>query len=281
MDEIKQKGYNILLEIDRICKEADLHYYIYAGTLLGAVRHGGFIPWDDDIDIVMMREDYEKFPAACDIFLDRERYALQTIHSDPVCNNPWMKLHDRNTAFISNIRRDGAMEGVNVDIFPVDNAPDDNDVLNKRARYFDRMNLVYQWRFAQRFKKAGWRMMIFQPLIHMIPPLDEKKFKIKYDKRIQEYNSQNTERVVYFSNRKYLKKVVGREVFADTVMMRFEDGMFPAPVGWKTVLESLYGKDYMQLPPKEQQTTVHGTAVIDLNNSWTEYRRGKNGYEKI
>lgn len=281
MDKMKQRCLDILLEIDRVCKFADLKYYIYAGTLLGAVRHGGFIPWDDDIDIVMMREDYDRFPDACERYLDTEKYELQTIHTDPLCSNPWMKLHDRNTAFISGIRRDGAMEGINIDIFPVDNAPDDDCVLRKRAKYFDRMNLIYQWRFAQKLKNPGWKMKIFQPLIHLIPPFDEKKFKEKYEKKIKKYNTLETKRVVYFSNRKYLKKVIDRSVFADTVMLPFEGMEFPAPIGWKQVLEGLYGKNYMKLPPEDQRVTVHGTAVVDLEHSWREYRRGENGYEKI
>ena len=281
MDETKQKCYKILLEIDRICKISGLKYYIYAGTLLGAVRHGGFIPWDDDIDIVMMREDYNRFPAACEKYLEKDKFVLQTIHSDPMGNNPWMKLHDKNTAFISGLRRDGAMEGINIDIFPVDNAPDDDIVLQKRAKYFDRMNPIYQWRFSARRKSVGWKMKIYQPLIHLIPPLNEQKFKEAYDRKIQEYNRQNTKRVVYFSNRKYMRKVIERSVFSDSVMLRFEDREFPAPIGWQQVLEGLYGKNYMQLPPKEQQVTVHGTAVIDLEHSWTEYKRGENGYEKV
>ncbi len=281
MNEIQKKCFGILQEIDRVCKCAGLTYYIYSGTLLGAVRHKGFIPWDDDIDLVMMRDEYEKFPEACEKYMDQSKFELQTLNSDPAGNNVWMKLHDKNTAFISGVRRNGAMEGINIDIFPVDNVPDDDAVLQKRAKYFDRMNLVYQWRFAQRFRKAGWKMRIFQLLIRLIPPLNEKKFKERYDQKIQEYNSQGTKRVVYFSNRKHLKKVVDRSVFTETVMLPFEGGMYPAPIGWKRVLEGLYGKNYMQLPPKEQQVTVHGTAVIDLEHSWRDYRRGKNGYEKI
>ena len=93
--------------------------------------------------------------------------------------------------------------------------------------------------------------------------------------------NKNTKNVAYFSNRKYVKKIVDRSVFDDTVMLRFEDRLFPAPIGWNKVLEGLYGKNYMQLPPKEQRVTVHGTAVIDLEHSWRNYRRGINGYEKI
>lgn len=281
MNEIQSKCLEILKEIDRVCSLAGLKYYLYAGSLLGAVRHGGFIPWDDDIDIVMMREDYDRFFEACDRYLNSENFELQTIETDLCANNPWMKLHDKNTAFISNIRRDGAMEGVNIDIFPIDNAPDNERELKKSAKFFDKMNFIYQWRFAYHNPNASWKMKAFQTLVSLIPPINEKHFKEKYDAKIRKYNGQKTNNVVYFSNRKYMKKVVDRSIFSDTVMLRFEGMEFPAPIGWKQVLESLYGKNYMELPPEEQRVTVHGTAVVDLEHSWREYRRGENGYEKI
>lgn len=281
MNQIKQKCYKILLEIDRVCNLAGLKYYIYAGTLLGAVRHKGFIPWDDDIDVVMMREDYEKFPMACKYYLDNVHFELQTIYTDPLATNPWMKLHDKNTAFISGIKRDGAMEGINVDIFPIDNAPDNIKEIEIRARYFDMMNFIYQWRFAYHNPEASLKMRAYQMLISLIPPFNEVEFKKKYDHKIREYNNRMTKNVVYFSNRKYLKKVIDRKVFEGTAMLPFEGSMFPAPIGWDKVLEGLYGTNYMELPPKEQQITVHGTIVVDLQHSWREYRRGDHGYEKI
>lgn len=281
MDKTKEKCYQILLEIDRICKDAGLRYFIYAGTLLGAVRHKGFIPWDDDIDIVMLREDYDKFPMACEKFMNHEKFMLQTIVTDPLASNPWMKLHDKNTAFISGLRREGAMEGVNIDIFPVDNAPDSDKELKRRAKYFDRMNFIYQWRFQEHSKNATWKMKIYQMLISIIPPINEKKFKENYDQKIRKYNNLQTKNVVYFSNRKYMKKVISRDVFDEEVMLPFEAGMFPAPKGWQEVLEGLYGKNYMQLPPENQRITVHGTVVVDLEHSWREYKRGENGYEII
>lgn len=126
MNEIQEKCLGVLIEIDRVCKMAGIEYFIYSGTLLGAVRHGGFIPWDDDIDIVMMREQYDKFADACEVYLNKDDFQLQSIYTDPMTSNGWMKLHDKHTAFIDGGRRKGAMEGINVDIFPIDNAPDND-----------------------------------------------------------------------------------------------------------------------------------------------------------
>lgn len=264
-----------------MCKLADINYYLYAGSLLGAVRHKGFIPWDDDIDIVMLREDYDRFAEACEKHLDHDNFELQTIYSDPLGNNPWMKLHNKNTAFISGARRPGAMEGINIDIFPVDNAPDSRFLLALRSRVIDRVNYIYQYRFFTRFPKATWKMKLFQRAISFIPPWDEMKFKQAYDRYIRRYNGRQTENVVYLSNRKYMRKLIPRSCFDQTVYMEFEGEQFPVPGGWEEALLRLYGKNYMKLPPEAQRVTVHGTAVIDTENSWKAYRKGAKGYEKI
>lgn len=272
MNAIQEKCLGILIELDRVCKLAGLQYFIYSGTLLGAVRHGGFIPWDDDIDCVMMRDQYEKLADACDKYLDQEHFELQTIYSDPYASNGWIKLHDKNTAFIDGGRRKGAMEGINVDIFPVDAAPDSDIILKNRAKIIDKANFIYQYRFLRHRSDASNKMKLFQKVISFIPPLDEMKFKTKYDKYIQKYNGRKTKRVVYFSNAKYLLKVVPRSCFDTVQYVDFEGHKFPAPGNWKKVLEIRYGSDYMTPPPVEDRVSQHGTSIIDLNRSWREYQ---------
>ena len=281
MDQVKKRCFDILLEIRRVCDLADIKFYLYAGSLLGAVRHKGFIPWDDDIDIVMLREDYDRFVDACEKYLDHDNYELQTIFSDPYASNPWMKLHNKNTAFICGLRREGAMEGINIDIFPVDSAPDSRLLLKLRSRVIDWTNFIYQYRFFDKIPKATWKMKLFQTLISFIPPWNEMKFKQAYDRYIRKYNDRQTENVVYLSNRKYMRKLIPRSCFDHTAFLEFEGEQFPVPGDWQEVLLRLYGKNYMELPPMEQRVTVHGTAVIDTENSWRAYRKGANGYEKI
>ncbi len=272
MARVKEKSLNLLLEIDRICEKEQIKYYIYAGTLLGAVRHKGFIPWDDDIDVVMFRSDYSRFLKACDLYLQKDHYFLQTIESDPLTSNPWAKLHDRHTAFISGVRRAGTAEGINVDIFPIDNAPNNHWMRKMRGNRIDRLNFIYQYRFQQHFKRAGKKMRIFQTVIGWIPPWNEQKYKERYDTYLQKYNRLDTKYVVYLSNRKYARKVVPREWFGDGVRLQFEGYWFPAPVAYQKVLESLYGPDYMRLPPEEERKTVHGTKLVDTECGWEDYR---------
>lgn len=269
-NKIVKKCLGILAEIDRLCKANDIKYYAYAGTLLGAVRHKGLIPWDDDIDIVMPREDYEKFAKVCETQLS-DSFELQTIYTDPLTNNPWMKLHDVNTAFISGLRRKGCMEGINIDIFPIDNVPDGKRERLRRAKIINRINFIYQYRFAANNKKNSAKMKFFKFLIKFIPPFNEQNFKEKYDKYIQAHNHMETKDVVYLSNREYMRKVIDRHVFDDIVYLPFENVMIPAPVGYLQVLESLYGKNFMELPPEKERVTVHGSIIIDTDKSWKQY----------
>ena len=272
MNEIQEKCLGVLIEIDRVCKMAGIEYFIYSGTLLGAVRHGGFIPWDDDIDIVMMREQYDKFADACEVYLNKDDFQLQSIYTDPMTSNGWMKLHDKHTAFIDGGRRKGAMEGINVDIFPIDNAPDNDFILRQRGRVINKINYCYQYRFMKHDKNASLKWKLFYLCIGLIPPWDEMKFKIAYEKYIKKYNKKNTKRVVYFSNANYILKVVPKECFNKTEYVMFEGHKFPAPGNWKKVLEIRYGSNYMTPPPVKERVSQHGTEIIDLEHSWYEYK---------
>lgn len=272
MNEIQKKCLGVLIEIDRVCKIAGIKYFIYSGTLLGAVRHGGFIPWDDDVDIVMMRNQYEKFADACEVYLNKENFELQSIYTDPMASNGWMKLHDKYTAFIDGGRRKGAMEGINVDIFPIDNAPDNDFILKQRGKIINKINFCYQYRFMRHDKNKSLKWRLFYLLIDSIPPWDEMHFKISYERYIKKYNIKNTKRVVYYSNADYMLKVVPKECFDDTKYVFFEGYSFPAPGNWKKVLEIRYGSDYMTPPPAKERVSQHGTAIIDLEHSWSEYQ---------
>lgn len=271
-DTIKSKAFQLLCVVDDICSRNNIRYFIYAGTLLGAIRHKGFIPWDDDIDVVMFRSEYERFIEVCKKDLDSQKIFLQTIFSDPLTSNPWAKLHDANTAFISGVRRSGAAEGINLDIFPVDNVPDNRAIRNIRARLIDKLNYIYQYRFQAHMVRSSWKMRLFQWAISLIPPWNEQRYKQCYDNYIQKYNGHVTRDVVYLSNRKYNRKIVPREWLAESVKVSFEGRLFSAPKEWDKVLVSLYGADYMQLPPKEDRVTVHGTKIIDVNHSWRAYK---------
>ena len=123
LKEVQQKELQILLEVDRICKRNGLTYYLIGGSALGAVRHGGFIPWDDDIDIAMPRDDYRKFLKLCSRELPAE-YFLQTYTSQPDFPYPFAKVNLNNTTFIENrLHKLNIHHGIFIDVFPLDGVP--------------------------------------------------------------------------------------------------------------------------------------------------------------
>lgn len=270
MNDIQQKTFDILCEFDKVCQVYDIQYYLYAGSLLGAIRHSGFIPWDDDIDVVMLRKDYEKLQKIAQVF-NEDKFLLQSIYSDPLTNNSWIKLHDINTAFISGIRRDGVMEGICIDIFPIDNVPDNNIIRYFRGKIINKLNFIYQYRFAKKFDNCSVKMKVFRFLIKLLPPFNEMKFKVKYENYIKKYNKFITKEVVYNSNRDYFRKIIPKKYFDCCCYVDFEGKKFPAPSNYNDILKMLYGENYMEIPPIEEQKSVHGSVVIDCNNSWKKY----------
>ncbi len=115
----------ILEEADRICRKCGIRYNIIAGTLLGAVRHGGYIPWDDDADIALLREDYEKFRRACRTELDKSRFYFQDHRNTPGYRWGYGKLRRKHTLFLREYQEHMPYEqGVFIDVFPLDGVPD-------------------------------------------------------------------------------------------------------------------------------------------------------------
>lgn len=270
MNDIQKKAFQILCEFDKVCRDHGIQYYLYAGSLLGAVRHSGFIPWDDDIDVVVLRKDYEKLQEIGYVFFD-DRFLLQTIYSDPFTNNSWIKLHDINTAFISGFRRDGVMEGICIDIFPIDNVPNNRIIRYFRGKIINQLNFIYQYRFAKKFSNCSMKMRIFRFLIKLLPPINEMKFKVKYENYIKKYNDSVTKYVVYNSNRDYFRKIIPKKYLDSYCYVDFEGKKFPAPSNYSDILNMLYGENYMKIPPIEKQKSVHGAVIIDCNNSWKNY----------
>src|SRR5699024_7471673 len=118
--EVQKDQLDILIEFDRICKKNNIKYQLFAGTLLGAIRHKGFIPWDDDIDVCMLREDYEKFLNICNKDMKNE-YFLQTYNSDTNYIMQFAKLRKNNTIFLERVTANCDIHhGVYIDIFPLD-----------------------------------------------------------------------------------------------------------------------------------------------------------------
>ena len=239
------------------CMENNIKYFISAGTLIGALRHKGFIPWDDDIDVVMLRKDYDHLIAT---FPNTEtgKYRLYSIEVDNNCTKPYAKIYDSQTVMIEGNERIETTLGVNIDIFPLENATDDiQDAIRmkKQIKIYDNILGVKLLDHSDRGKTknflVGLLRMLSIPftcgwLIHNIIRR-ATKYKDNEDSRFI------VNAVIYAKGE---KEILEREWFKETVELDFEGRKYLAPVGADQYMHRLFG-DYMQLPPEDKRVSHH------------------------
>lgn len=253
----------ILKDIDKFCQEHNITYFLIAGTLLGAIRHKGFIPWDDDIDIGMLRSDYEKFIKSYPSDKNN-KYFVQTLETDPNYWHSYAKIRKKNTfmneAKIASLNLN---KEIFVDLFPFDNVKDGGyDKIKYRANI---IKVIRESIYVKRkiITLRDCRIKFLSAIFFIFPVKTlykfQKKLMMKYDKiettnvacYIGEYQTRN----------EYLKK----DVFLPVKKQEFEGEMFNAINKPEVYLEQIYG-DYMKLPPKEKRV-AHGVLEISLDTT--------------
>lgn len=249
----------MLQEIDRICKKCNITYCISAGTQLGAVRHGGFIPWDDDADIAFLRPEYEKFRIACETELDKERFYFQDYRNTPGYRWGYGKLRRKGTEFVRlNQEHMPYEQGIFVDIMPYDNVPD--AYLSRKLHNFQ--CFVYRkcfWAPLGKMQAKGIEKLAYQ-ILCKIP---EKKLYASFGKFTKRCNRKETKRIRIFSfpvpgtENGYLKSC-----FQELVPTVFEKIEVMGMKDYDTYLTYKYG-DYMTLPPMEKRK-VHPVSRLKL-----------------
>lgn len=269
--ELHKAELMILKELDCICRRNGITYFLAYGTLLGAVRHKGFIPWDDDIDVCMSYKDYKKFERVCERELGDD-YFLQTEQSDPESKLSYFKLRKNSTTFIVDYLADRDINhGINIDIYPLYNVPD-NEFKRKLQLINTAIYLLLQ--AGQIPKHHGTIAKIISGIVlTVLPGRFGKKVKKHCHCNMAKYEKVNTRRkAMLFGNMSYCKKTYDAKVFEQTVLLEFEGDMFSAPSGYNDYLTSFYG-DYMKLPPLEEQgTKLDHLVKIDTEKPYLDYK---------
>lgn len=253
----------ILQVITEICDVHELAYYLIGGTLLGAIRHKGFIPWDDDIDIAMPREDYDKLLKLCETELPSQYY-LHSNQTDLDYWLPYAKIRKNGTIFEERLMISiDTHKGIFIDIFPLDNANMQKSIVQ------DLQAKIVKKLLAIVLHKKGF-ILERQSVINKILLKICKKISINTITRAQTKvmkfrNKINCKYYINFgSNYNHIKQTIPKDKFNPLVRLEFEGNMYNAPKDCKYVLNRIYG-DFMKLPPVEQRIT-HNPVRIELGD---------------
>ena len=276
MNDLQQVQLNILKEFIRVCKKHNLTYYLVGGTCLGAVRHKGFIPWDDDIDVGLPRKDYDKFIELQDEFKGTGLF-IQTYKSDPKYIYNYAKLRDSRTTYIENYYKTIQINhGVWIDIFPIDGmskiVKDPIKFKGKVKRTWFNVFLEYPWSMRRKFSKRTFFKDLGLNLIAILffwtncfhyrnKHVDRVVTKIKYDDAVLVGN--------YFgTNAK--KEAMPKEIFEEGSKGIFEGVEVSLPKDADRYLTLLF-RDYMKLPPLDKQVGHHYNSGYSLTQGYEEY----------
>lgn len=269
LKELKTIELEIFKSFIKVCEELNLRYYVVGGTLLGAVRHKGFIPWDDDIDVGMPRKDYEIFLEKGQELLPKE-YFLQSIYTDDAYIQNYAKIRDNGTTFIETSAKNlNINHGVFIDVFPLDYCED----TFKYRHIFKPINFFLNLRISSEFYVPNRRavLKIVSAVLKIIYP-SVRKVVLKREKMLKQL--ENGSLMANYCGAWGEKEIMPAEWYKEGTTLEFEGISVKVPKEYKKWLTQVYG-DYMQLPPEEKRVTHHYTEVIDLNKSYLNYTKEK------
>lgn len=260
LKELQMIEIEILEEIKRICEKNELQYFIVAGTLLGAVRHKGFIPWDDDMDIAMPREDYIRFEKICKTELD-SGYFLQSYRTDAGFSASLIKIRKNNTIYKRFDEKDFKYKhyGVWVDIFPLDNS---DSLRSKRQQIKNSLVVLLDGAINVKSKASGDVRTMKRRLFSMVSPFISKNVLIILREFIASYKKEGDSFVNYTSQYGWRRQTFEKSIYFPGRIFEINGHYFNGPSNAEKMLKTLYG-DYMMLPPIEKRN-VHNPIEIKL-----------------
>lgn len=264
LEKIHRLELMIALDLKRICEKHDIKYFILAGTLLGSVRHKGFIPWDDDMDIGMLREDYNKFLDVCKKELD-EKYFLQTWDTDSEYPFSYAKIRLKNTHFIEAFSEKSKMHnGIFIDIFPFDAVPDNAFAQKIQGiKYFVCKRLLWIKKgLGENIKANKKKYLKYNLFLFVSRFFKYESIKNYFYKTQLKYNHFTTEKIVTDGSNRYKKESIKRNWADNLVLTAFEGEEFYSFRDKEEYLTYFYG-DYNKLPPENERNT-HMLLNIDF-----------------
>lgn len=262
----------ILLYFDKFCKENNLMYYLCGGCLIGAVRHQGFIPWDDDIDVFMPREDYERLPLLWESGADTSRYQYCRTDRNHVYHDAGASIRDTQTTEINRHSIDEDIcHGIALEIMPIDGCP------KSRIRRIDQLcnAFVYSLFNVQRLPdNKGVAVRFASRIIYGLIKSPERRYKIwkRAESKMSKYNWEECSKVTeLIGSIKGMLLEHPKSDFSSVVRLRFEGYELPVMIGYESYLKKIWG-NYMELPPVEKRVAKHDAVYLSTTEPYIQFK---------
>lgn len=253
-------------ELKRLCEKHNIKYYMIAGTLLGAVRHKGFIPWDDDMDFAIMRCDYARFLKVCKAELG-EDFVLQEMFIDKNYALPMAKLLLKGTVLAEYTTvNNKALKGIYIDVFPFDSIPDSEALRKKHSRKIYILKYLFLAKQSYKFPKKGeYKKSLIYALLKFATFFVTKSFlRNSLENELCRFKNEKTKKVAAIGGAyPYSKESVERQWFEESVELDFENIKLSAPKDYTEYLTYFYG-DYMTPPPEDKRENRHNVVKLDF-----------------
>lgn len=265
---LQKKLLEVMIIFHKICQENDIKYYMLGGTQLGAVRHKGFIPWDDDIDVGIPREDYEKF---IKISSENLPNGIELAHYKKDKKFPYgfSKLYDTKTTLVEeNNTKEGIIGGIYIDVFPLDGIGNTYKEAHKNFQKIDFLRRVLYYNTA----KVKTKNPIKKLANICFRFLNTYKIISKINNKAEKYDFNSSDYVVNTYGAWRFKEISKKDVFGNPTLYDFEGHKFYGVEKYDEYLTSLYG-NYNELPPEEKRKSHHHIRYLNLNLPYKDYIR--------
>ncbi len=265
LKKLQQKELESLVYFDKFCKEYELKYFLLGGCVIGAIRHNGFIPWDDDIDVMMPRRDYERMLRLWKTYESNERFLMLKTDGDTFTGNCFATLVDTSATMVKENQKDiDVPHGIVTDVFPLDGCPDGK--FKRYLQYYHAM--MYSLYMTEVVPTNHGKLIRFvgSVLLKLVPSRKRRtKIWKKHERKMTRYSFNTHEKCTELcAGPHYMLNEYPQRAFADVIYHDFEGMQFPIPQGYDTYLKMAFG-NYMELPPEDKQVPHHDLVALDLD----------------